>query len=94
MGDRATAEELLRDADIAMYRAKWEGKNGYVVFESGMQDDVQSKMELEMDLREAFEKEEFFVVYQPTFDLREMVPNGHGGPDSLETSQARRCPAR
>jgi diguanylate cyclase (GGDEF)-like protein len=76
MGDRATAEELLRDADIAMYRAKWEGKNGYVVFESSMQDVVQSRMELEMDLRDAFEKEEFFVVYQPTFDLREMVPTG------------------
>ncbi len=76
MGDRATAEELLRDADIAMYRAKWEGKNGYVVFESAMQDAVQSRMELEMDLRDAFEKEEFFVVYQPTFDLREMVPTG------------------
>lgn len=76
MGDRATAEELLRDADIAMYRAKWEGKNGYVVFESGMQDVVQTKMELEMDLRDAYAKEEFFVVYQPTFDLREMVPTG------------------
>jgi diguanylate cyclase (GGDEF)-like protein len=76
MGDRATAEELLRDADIAMYRAKWDGKNGYVVFESGMQDAVQSRMELEMDLRDAFEKEEFFVVYQPTFNLREMVPTG------------------
>ncbi|MGA9876715.1 MAG: EAL domain-containing protein [Solirubrobacteraceae bacterium] len=76
MGDRATAEELLRDADVAMYRAKWEGKNGYVVFESGMHDAVQTKMELEMDLRDAFEKEEFFVVYQPTFDLREMVPTG------------------
>jgi len=76
MGDRATAEELLRDADIAMYRAKWEGKNGYVVFESGMQDVVQTRMELEMDLRDAFEKDEFFVVYQPTFDLREMVPTG------------------
>jgi diguanylate cyclase (GGDEF)-like protein len=76
MGDRATAEELLRDADIAMYRAKWAGKNGYVVFESGMQDAVQSRMELEMDLRDAFEKEEFFVVYQPTFNLREMVPTG------------------
>jgi diguanylate cyclase (GGDEF)-like protein len=76
MGDRATAEELLRDADIAMYRAKWEGKNGYVVFESGMQDAVQSRMELEMDLRDAFEKEEFFVVYQPTFNLRDMVPTG------------------
>ncbi len=76
MGERATAEELLRDADIAMYRAKWDGKNGYVVFESGMQDAVQSRMELEMDLRDAFEKDEFFVVYQPTFDLREMVPTG------------------
>jgi diguanylate cyclase (GGDEF)-like protein len=76
MGDRATAEELLRDADIAMYRAKWEGKNGYVVFESGMQDAVQTRMELEMDLRDAFEKDEFFVVYQPTFNLREMVPTG------------------
>ncbi len=76
MGDRATAEELLRDADIAMYRAKWDGKNGYVVFESGMQDAVQSRMELEMDLRDAFEKDEFFIVYQPTFDLREMVPTG------------------
>jgi diguanylate cyclase (GGDEF)-like protein len=76
MGDRSTAEELLRDADIAMYRAKWEGKNGYVVFESGMQDVVQSRMELEMDLRDAFDKDEFFLVYQPTFDLREMVPTG------------------
>jgi diguanylate cyclase (GGDEF)-like protein len=76
MGDRSTAEELLRDADIAMYRAKWEGKNGYVVFESSMQDAVQSRMELEMDLRDAFEREEFFVVYQPTFSLRDMVPTG------------------
>jgi diguanylate cyclase (GGDEF)-like protein len=76
MGDRASAEELLRDADIAMYHAKWDGKNGYALFESSMQDAVQSRMELEMDLREAFEKDEFFVVYQPTFDLREMVPTG------------------
>ncbi len=76
MGDRSTAEELLRDADIAMYRAKWEGKNGYVVFESGMEDDVQSRMELEMDLRDGYEREEFFVLYQPTFDLRAMTPTG------------------
>ena len=76
MGDRSSAEELLRDADIAMYNAKWDGKNGYALFESSMQDAVQSRMELEMDLREAFEKDEFFVVYQPTFDLREMVPTG------------------
>jgi diguanylate cyclase (GGDEF)-like protein len=76
MGDRSSAEEFLRDADIAMYRAKWDGKNRYTVFESGMQDEVQSRMELEMDLREALEKEQFFLVYQPTFDLQNMSPTG------------------
>ncbi len=76
MGDRESAEELLRDADIAMYRAKWDGKNRYVVFESTMQDAVQSRMELEMDLREALENDQFFLVYQPTFDLQSMSPTG------------------
>jgi diguanylate cyclase (GGDEF)-like protein len=75
-GDRVSAEELLRDADIAMYRAKWDGKNRYVVFESGMQDAVQTRMELEMDLRVAFENDEFFLVYQPTFNLQDMTPTG------------------
>jgi diguanylate cyclase (GGDEF)-like protein len=75
-GDRVSAEELLRDADIAMYRAKWDGKNRYVVFESGMQDAVQNRMELEMDLRVAFENDEFFLVYQPTFNLQKMTPTG------------------
>jgi len=75
-GEHAAVEELLRDADIAMHRAKWDGKNRAVTFESGMQDVVQSRMELEMDLRAALEQEEFFLVYQPTFDLREMVPTG------------------
>ncbi len=76
MGDRSSAEDFLRDADIAMYRAKWDGKNRYVVFETGMQDAVQNRMELEMDLREALAKEELFLVYQPTFDLQEMSPTG------------------
>ena len=75
-GDRGCAEDLLRDADIAMYRAKWSGRNRYVVFETGMQDAIQSRMELEMDLRLAFERDEFFLVYQPTFDLQRMRPTG------------------
>ena len=75
-GERRTAEELLRDADIAMYSAKWDGRNRYAVFESGMQDSVQDRMELEIDLREAIECEQFFLAYQPTFDLSEMSPTG------------------
>ena len=75
-GDRLSGGDLLRDADIAMYRAKWDGKNRYVVFESVMQDAVQGRMELEMDLRVALERNEFFLVYQPTFDLRDMSPTG------------------
>jgi diguanylate cyclase (GGDEF)-like protein len=76
VGQRTSAEELLRDADIAMYRAKWNGKNRYAVFESEMQDTMQNRMELDMDLREALEKDEFFLAYQPTFALSDMAPTG------------------
>ncbi|HWX88298.1 MAG TPA: EAL domain-containing protein, partial [Solirubrobacteraceae bacterium] len=75
-GKRISAEELLRDADIAMYRAKWDGKNRYAVFETGMQDTIQNRMELEMDLREALGNDEFFLAYQPTIDLSDMRPTG------------------
>jgi diguanylate cyclase (GGDEF)-like protein len=75
-GVRSSAEELLRDADIAMYRAKWSGKGRFLVFESGMEDEVQSRLETEMDLQSALENEEFFLVYQPTFDLQTMTPTG------------------
>ncbi len=70
------AEELLRNADIAMYRAKWDGKNRYVLFEAEMQGAVQSRMELEMDLREALGNGEFYLVYQPIIDLVRMTPTG------------------
>ncbi len=76
VGERPSAEELLRDADIAMYRAKWGGKNRYVLFESSMEEAQRSRTTLEMDLREAVRNDEFFLVYQPTFDLREMNPTG------------------
>ncbi len=75
-GERPSAEQLLRDADIAMYRAKWGGKSRYLVFESGMEDEVQSRVETEMDLQGALENDEFFLVYQPTFDLERMTPTG------------------
>jgi len=75
-GHRTSADELLRDADIAMYHAKWDGKNRYAVFEAGMEDAVQLRMELEMELQQAIQNDEFFLVYQPTFDLVAMRPTG------------------
>jgi diguanylate cyclase (GGDEF)-like protein len=75
-GQRESAGELLRDADIAMYRAKWDGRARFVAFASGMQTAVQTRMELEMDLRSALDRDEFFLVYQPTFNLQDMRPTG------------------
>ncbi len=75
-GYRTSAEELLRDADIAMYSAKWEGRDSYVVFETSMQDTLQNRMELEMDLRDALENQQFVLAYQPTFNLSDMTPTG------------------
>jgi diguanylate cyclase (GGDEF)-like protein len=76
VAEQSSAGDLLRDADIAMYRAKWDGRNRYVVFETGMQDRVQARMELETDLRVALGNDEFFLAYQPTFDLSDMSPSG------------------
>ncbi len=75
-GERASVEDFLRDADIAMHRAKRDGKNRHVLFESGMHEVVQSRMELEMAMRSALEHDEFYLLYQPTFDLRGMRPTG------------------
>src|ERR1700759_998200 len=74
-GERSSADELLRDADIAMYRAKCNGKDRYVAFESEMQGAIKSRLELEMDLREALQNDEFFLVYQPIFNLSDMTPS-------------------
>jgi diguanylate cyclase (GGDEF)-like protein len=70
VGDRATAGELLRDADVALYQAKAAGKGRYVVFAPEMQTAVTDRATMEMDLRGALDRGEFFLVYQPIFDLR------------------------
>ena len=59
------AEEVLRDADIAMYRAKALGKARYVVFETAMRERALGLMALEADLRRAVEAGAFEVHYQP-----------------------------
>jgi diguanylate cyclase (GGDEF)-like protein len=69
-GLRATADGLLAEADVAMYEAKGAGKNRWIKFEAEMQVAARDKLTLEMDLVRALEREELFLVYQPTFDLR------------------------
>ncbi len=69
-GQHETAEELLADADVALYAAKEAGRNQYVTYESGMQTAAQDRITLEMDLADAIAAEELFLVYQPTFDLK------------------------
>ncbi len=63
------AEHLLRDADIAMYQAKEQGKARYAIFDRGMHDHALSRMQLETGLRQALERQEFQVYYQPIVSL-------------------------
>ncbi|MGH2843316.1 MAG: putative bifunctional diguanylate cyclase/phosphodiesterase, partial [Solirubrobacteraceae bacterium] len=73
-GDYDAPVDLLRDADIAMYRAKLAGKNRYAVFEVGMQAAAHTRAELEMDIRDAVTNEAFQLAYQPMFDLDGLRP--------------------
>ncbi len=63
-------EDLIRDADTAMYRAKSLGKARYAVFDADMRASVIARLQLETDLRRAVEREELRNVYQPIVSLR------------------------
>jgi PAS domain S-box-containing protein len=62
-------DSVLRDADIAMYEAKRQGRGRYELFEPSMRKRVHDDAELESDLRQALERDEIQVVYQPLIDL-------------------------
>jgi diguanylate cyclase (GGDEF)-like protein/PAS domain S-box-containing protein len=62
-------EELLRDADTAMHRAKALGKTGYELFDPAMRDQALGRMHLELELRKAIEHEALLVYYQPIVAL-------------------------
>jgi diguanylate cyclase (GGDEF)-like protein len=62
-------ENMLRDADTAMYRAKAQGKACYEVFDKGMHTHAVYVLQMENDLRRALEREEFLVYYQPIVSL-------------------------
>ncbi|MEG4089847.1 EAL domain-containing protein [Microcoleus sp. Pol12B4] len=61
--------DILRDVDIAMYRAKKQGSGNYQVFDPQMQADAIARLELEQDLRKAISQQEFCLYYQPIVSL-------------------------
>ena len=62
-------DEMLRDADIAMYEAKTTGKGRYVVFDKAMHERVQRRVAIESDLRKAVDEQQLSIAYQAVVDL-------------------------
>ncbi|HJR44076.1 MAG TPA: EAL domain-containing protein [Actinomycetota bacterium] len=65
-----SADEVLRNADVAMYAAKSGGKDRYQLFDGAMHEGVMERLDLKADLQRAVERKEFVVHYQPLFDLQ------------------------
>jgi len=63
-----SASELLRNADTAMYQAKARGKDTYIQFEQSMAEATTFRLTMENDLRNALDREQFFLTYQPQVD--------------------------
>ncbi len=64
-----SGEDIIRDADLAMYRAKNAGAGGYSVFDAALHDEAVRRLRLETDLRHAVQRQEFRVWYQPIVAL-------------------------
>ena len=67
--DGADADQLMKNADLALYRAKADGRQGYSFFEPHMNDRIQVRRRMEIDLRQAFDNEELALFYQPLICL-------------------------
>jgi diguanylate cyclase (GGDEF)-like protein len=68
--DGGYGDRLLKNADLALYQAKSEGRGTFKFFELTMEIDLQARRDLEMDLRRAIERREFELFFQPIVDLR------------------------
>jgi diguanylate cyclase (GGDEF)-like protein len=69
VGQYSTPDDLLRDADLALYAAKAAGKDRYALFDASLGEGVEGRLELQADLSNAVQAEQFFLLYQPIFDL-------------------------
>jgi predicted signal transduction protein with EAL and GGDEF domain len=64
-----TTDDVLRDADTAMYKAKGAGKARYALFDASLHTEVADRLRLEGDLRHAIDEGQLTVAYQPMFEL-------------------------
>lgn len=74
--DHHQPEDLLRDADLAMYRAKHKGRGQYALFEPKMRSQIVNRLHLEHDLRQAIDNGELVLHYQPIRNLKSMRLKG------------------
>src|SRR5438034_4692767 len=70
------ADDLLRNADVAMYMAKWDSKGSYRVFEPAMHERVVERLEMRAELQQALELEQLEIHYQPVVRLDEHADYG------------------
>ena len=75
-GNGGNPQELLMNADAAMYHAKGMGKNGYSFFDVSMNTNARKQLQLLQDLRNAVEQQQFCLHYQPKFDAVSGIPVG------------------
>jgi diguanylate cyclase (GGDEF)-like protein len=71
-----TAEDLIRNADTAMYRSKEQGTDGYAIFDQPMREWVMHRASTEHDLHQALERDELWLGYQPKVELADGNPAG------------------
>ncbi|HWC83200.1 MAG TPA: EAL domain-containing protein [Pseudonocardiaceae bacterium] len=69
-GDAREGEDILRDADLAMYQAKTRGRGRYAIFDVELRERTQRRLQLEQDLRDAAGAGQLWLAYQPIVDLR------------------------